>query len=159
VGWERQSRDLLSASDRNLTAAPVNLWSNSLTDSDTAIGVNSKQKLLGGKLQLTEDLSYALGRSSYNTTLGPNIAAAVGNSGAAPDINSKLIQLRLTGTYTLSKNASLRAGWLFQRLTTNDYYYNAYQYGFAPTSVIPTNQQAPTYTMNVVYIVYSYTFQ
>ncbi|MDR0479945.1 MAG: MtrB/PioB family decaheme-associated outer membrane protein [Burkholderiaceae bacterium] len=159
MSWQDQSRDLLSASDKNAMAPPVNLWYNSLTDRDTSIGVYGKQKFRGGKLQLTEDLSYGLGRSSYDTTLGANIAPAVGNSGSTPDIKSELIQFRLTGSYDLNKHSRITAGWLYQRLKSNDYYYYAYQYGFTPTSMLPTNQQAPTYTVNVLYLLYRYSFQ
>ena len=158
VSWQDRSRDLTSASDRSTTALPVNLWFNTLTDRDTAIGINGKQKLFHGKLQLTEDLSYGLGKSSYNTTLGPNIAPAVGNNGSTPDIKSELIQFRLTGAYDLNKHSRVTAGWLYQRLKANDYYYNGYQYGFAPTAMLPTNQKGPGYTVNVVYLLYRYSF-
>ena len=158
VSWQDRSRDLTSASDRNAVAPPVNLWFNTLTDRDTAIGVNGKQKLLHGKLQLTEDLSYGLGKSSYDTTLGPNITPSAGTSGSTPDIKSALIQLRLTGSYDVDKHSRITAGWLYQHLKSNDYLYNAYQYGFAATSMLPSNQREPTYTVNVLYLLYRYSF-
>ncbi len=48
---------------------------------------------------------------------------------------------------------------MYQRLKADDYYYNAYQTGFTPTTLLPTNQQAPSYSVNVVYAAYRYTFK
>jgi MtrB/PioB family decaheme-associated outer membrane protein len=156
---QNRSRDLTSASDRNLTAPPVNLWYDSLTDKSTTIGLNAKQKFHHDKLELTEDLAYGLSKSRYNTWLGPNIAPAVGNSGETPDIKSRLLQFRLTGSYNFSKSSRLTLGYLYQRLKSNDYFYNGYEYGFTPTALMPSNQQAPSYKVQAVYIVYRYSFQ
>jgi len=159
LSWQRRSRDMLSGSDRNAMSPPVNLWSNTLTDRDTAVGLYGKQKMMGGRFQLTEDISYGEGRSGYYTTLVQNIAPSTGTSGATPDITSKLLQLRLTGSYAFSKASRVTLGYMYQRLKTNDYYYYAYQYGYTPTAMLPTNQQTPHYSMNVVYLIYRYTFQ
>ncbi len=44
-------------------------------------------------------------------------------------------------------------------MKSNDYLYNAFQYGFTPSSVVPTNQVAPNYDVNVVYMAYRYSFK
>ena len=159
LGWQRRTRDMLSGSDRNAMSPPQNIWGNTLTDRDTTVGLYGKQKFMSGKLQFTEDLSWGEGRTGYNTTLVQNIAPATGNSGATPDITSRMLQVRLTGSYALSKASTLTFGYMYQRLRSNDYYYNAYQYGFTPSSMLPTNQVSPHYSINVVYLLYRYTFQ
>jgi MtrB/PioB family decaheme-associated outer membrane protein len=156
--WQRNSRTLLSASDRNLTAPPANLWSNKLTDTDFAIGMNGKQKLFHDKFELTEDLSYNFGRSSYVTGLVQNIAPATGNSGQIPDIRNKIIQFRLVGGYNLNKTSRINVGYMFQRILSNDYMYNAYADGYTPSSMMPSGLQSPSYKIHVFFVTYRHTF-
>jgi len=158
VTWQQRSLDMLAGSGRSAAAPPTALWGNGLTDNDFAIGLTGKQKFLNDKFQLTEDLSYNLGRSGYNTTLVQNIAAATGNSGQTPNVKSKIIQFRLAGSYQLSKNSRLNLGYMFQRVMSNDYSYNGYGYGFTPSSLLPSGLTSPSYTINVVYVLYHYTF-
>jgi hypothetical protein len=127
-------------------------------DRDVSFGLTGKEKFYGGRLELTEDLSYSLGKTGYQTNLVQGIAAAVGNAGPTPPLNSRIIQFRLAGAYQLDKHARLSAGWLFQRVISNDYLYNAYQYGYTPTAVMPNGLQSPSYTVNAVFVTYRYTF-
>jgi hypothetical protein len=69
------------------------------------------------------------------------------------------LQLRLSGSYAFSKASRVTLGYLYQRLKSDDPYYNAYQYGYTPTSVLATNQRTPTYRAQAVYVVYRYSFQ
>jgi MtrB/PioB family decaheme-associated outer membrane protein len=162
--WQKRTRDLLTANGRNAVAPLTTLWTNALADEDTTVGVSGKQKgLMGGKLELNEDLTYSLGKAGYSTavlyTLTGN--AAIGNLsyGDTPDIRSEMTRLRISGTYQLDKAAQVVVGYLYQHLKADDYYYNAYQTGFTPTTLLPTNQQAPNYSVNVVYAAYRYTFK
>ncbi len=159
--WQKRTRDLLTANGRS-AVPPVltTLWGNTLEDRDNSIGLYGQQKgLLGGRLQLKEDLNYNLGKTKYNTTLVQGIAAAVGNSGAPPTIQSELSQFNVTATYMLSHSSHLMFGYLYQRLKSNDYYYNAYQYGYTPATLLPSNLKAPNYSVNSVYVAYRYLFQ
>jgi MtrB/PioB family decaheme-associated outer membrane protein len=167
VSWQKRTRDLLTANGRNAVAPLPNLWTNSLSDEDNAVGIGAQQKkLLKGKLELAEDLTYSLSKSGYSTAapyLTGNPATTVPNlllgTGDTPDIKSELIQFKLAGSYQLSKPSKIVAGYMYQHLKSNDYYYNAYQYGFTPTSVLPTNQQAPSYNVNTIFAAYNYSFQ
>ena len=159
ASWQKRSRDLLTASGRNAVAPLATLWANTLTDRDNAIGLNGRQKgLLKGKFELSEDLSYGLSKSKYYTTLVQNINPAVGNAGTSPNISSELTQFSVTGRYQFDAASQLLVGYLYQRLNSNDYYYSAYQYGFTPTSLLPTNMQAPNYSVNTVFVAYRYAF-
>jgi hypothetical protein len=151
---------MLTATGRNAVAPLNTLWENYLADRDNTVGLDGKQKgLLHGKLELTEDLTYGLSKSKYYTTLVQNIAPAVGNSGTSPNILSETTQLRVVGTYELAKASHVSVGYLYQRLKSNDYLYSAYQYGFTPTAMLPTNMQAPNYSVNMVFAVYRYSFR
>jgi MtrB/PioB family decaheme-associated outer membrane protein len=159
LSWQKRTRDLLTASGRNAVAPLATLWTNDLADRDNTVGLNGKQKgLLSGKFDVAEDFNYSLAKTKYITTLGPNIPPAVGNQGETPNISNELTQFKITGAYQFDTASSLFVGYLYQRLKSNDYFYSAYQLGFTPTTLLPTNQQAPNYTVNSVFIAYRYSF-
>jgi hypothetical protein len=119
------------------------------------------------KLALSADLTYSLNKSSFDTELnysGLNTAnlscsaPQVMTCGSLPDIKSDLLQLKLVATYKIDKDRKLRAGYLFQRLNSTDYMYNNYQYGSTPATLMPTNQQAPNYSVNVVSLSYDISY-
>jgi MtrB/PioB family decaheme-associated outer membrane protein len=152
-------------------------WNNNLKDTDTTLGLALKQGgLMGGKLDLLGDLSYSWTKTSFvttfnyvplttSTTTGGAGSALVScdntaffTCGALPDITSRLLQLRLSGTYAVAKATKVRLGWTYQKLSSNDFYYNGLQTGATPTSVLPTNQVAPNYTVNVLYASFIHNF-
>jgi MtrB/PioB family decaheme-associated outer membrane protein len=156
----------------SLTAVAIpqgGTWSNSLKDTDTTLGLSLKEGgLMGGKLLLVGDMTYSLAKTAYSTALNysttttggltcadPSIYTCV----ALPDITSRMFQFKVNGTYTLDKNSKLGLGYLHRSLHSEDFYYNGLQYGFTPTSVLPTNQTAPSYSVNVVSASYMYIFQ
>lgn len=160
ASWQKRTRDLLTASGRDALQLRTTLWANTLADRDNTLGLSGKQKgFMKGKLELSEDFTYALSKSKYYTTLVQNIPAAVGNLGTSPNISSEITQFRAMGTYDFNHSSRLMLGYLYQRLKSNDYFYNAYQYGFTPTSLLPTNQQAPNYSVNTVFVAYRYSFR
>lgn len=159
ASWQKRTRNLLTASGRNAVAPLTTLWSNDLADRDNTIGVTGKQKgFLSGKLELAEDLNYSLSKSKYYTVLVQNILPAVGNIGDSPNISSELTQFKLTGTYRIDNASNVIAGYMYQRLKSSDYYYSAYQLGFTPTTLLPTYQVAPNYSVNTVFVAYRLNF-
>lgn len=143
-------------------------WTNKLKENDTTLGLGTKKSgLMSGKLELSGDLTYSLGKSSYGTQF--NYAAATTGGltcsspqfetcGNLPDIKNTMVQLKLGGKYKVDKSSSVRVGYMYQHLTSSDFYYTALQYGGTPTSMLPTNQQAPSYSVNVISASYLYTF-
>lgn len=160
ITQQDRSRDLSTSTGRNaVSIAGLTFWSNKLTDESTTFGIAGKQTgLFGGKWDLKEDLTYSSAKSHYSTTL-QTVPAAVGNSGDTPDIKSDLTQFKLTAGYHLDKASEVVMGYMHQRLKSNDYFYNAYQYGYTPTSILPTNQQDPSYSVNYVFAAYKYSFK
>ncbi len=167
---QKRQRELLNAAWSHTTAtyfAPqTQTWSNNLDNNDYTAGLNLKQGgLMGGKLNLAGDLTYSLGQSTYSTALNyaNTSCTAPSNSGYScgtlPDISSRLLQLKLTGDYALDRSSKVIMGFIYQRLDSNDYYYNAYQMGYTPTSMMPTNQQPPSYSASTVFMVYNYSFR
>ena len=163
VSVQNRQRDMLSGSTRIPLAVSTNLWTNQLKDEDNTVGISVMQKgLMAGKLALTGDLSYSLGKTGYSTQV-PYLATCGATTsltcGSTPDIKNEMLSLKITGIYQVDKASKVALGYMFQKLKSNDYYYNAYQYGYTPTGLLPTNEQAPSYSVNVVTLTYIYTFK
>ena len=166
LSWQWRTRDLLSAAGRNaVSTTGLTDWTNSLRDQSTTVGLTaSRDGLLGGKLKLAADVSYSIDTTSYNTGAGAGFTCNTGgtsgyNCGAVPDIRNEISRVKLTGNYQLDKKSSVSFGYLYERLNSNDYVYNFYQYGYTSTSVMPANLTNPSYTQNVVFVAYRYAFQ
>lgn len=65
--------------------------------------------------------------------------------------------IRTSGTYALSKSASLRMFYMFQRLMATDYAYDGMQYGTG-TNYLPSNEKAPSYGVHAAGISLIYKF-
>jgi MtrB/PioB family decaheme-associated outer membrane protein len=149
-------------------------WTNTLQDNETTVGVAAKQGgNNGSKLELSEDLTYSLGKTGYDTKFNyasDSIPGATGlpvytcasqqflTCGALPNISSKMLQFRLVGKYAVSKRTKVSFAYQYRQLKSDDYYYNGLQIGSTPTGLLPTNQQAPTYSVNVFSLGYVYDF-
>jgi Protein of unknown function (DUF3374). len=114
---------------------------------------------MGGKLEFREDLTYSLAKTKYVTILGPGIAPNLSNQGEVPNISSELKEFRFTSAYHIDRQSSVFGGYQYQKLKAVDYLYNAFQYGYNPTGMLASNQVAPNYDVNLVFIAYRYSFQ
>lgn len=147
----------------------VNQFTNVLKETSTIIGLNLKQQLTEA-WDLASDLSYSTDKSGYTTmvpyalSLTPTVAAGacgltnVLSCGSTPAIQSDTITLNVVGGYKIDKASKVKMAYTYQHLRSNDYYYNGYQYGSTPSAMMPTNQQAPSYTQHSVGVVYTYSF-
>jgi hypothetical protein len=141
-------------------------WNNELKDTDTTFGLSAKQGgLAGGRLTLSSDITYSFAKSFFDTSLNYNLLSGAPCSDPSvytcvglPDIKSTLFQFKLKGDYQVTKSSKAAVGWLYQRLKAEDFYYNGLQTGFTPTSVLPTNQSAPSYSVNVLFANWIYNF-
>ena len=178
VTKEHRSRDMtnlqtlaaITATTTKIAVPAGGTWTNTLQDDDITVGLGAKQAgLLGGKLGLAGDLTYSFGETSYGTVLNydttdSNVALRnCSNSnyltcGQLPDVQNRLIQLKLVGDYKVNKQGKVALGYIYQHFTNTDYYYNALQTGVTPTKLMPTNQDGGSYSINVVTATYTYTF-
>jgi len=78
--------------------------------------------------------------------------------GSTPDIKNETLTLKLTGIYQVDKAGKVAVGYVYQKLTSNDYYYNFYQTGYTGTGSLPTNEQAPSYSVQAISVSYIYNF-
>lgn len=86
------------------------------------------------------------------------IAAFYIPAAALPTVMVKTTTLRLNGQYAIDKRASVGMIYIHQHMTTVDWMYNGMQFGTG-TNYLPTNEQAPNYTVNVVGVFHSYRFR
>jgi hypothetical protein len=157
------------ASTTAIGVPPGATWSDRLQDTETTIGLGAKQGGMGGsKLELSEDLTYSLGKTGYGTVLNYATTTSAGgftcsspqilSCGNLPNISSKMIQFKLIGKYTLNKSSKIAVGYEYQQLKSDDYYYNGLQLGSSPATLMPTNQQPTNYSVNVFSLGYAYNF-
>jgi MtrB/PioB family decaheme-associated outer membrane protein len=163
-----QNLALITATATRLNVPANSTWSDRQKDDDTTIGLALKQNgLMDAKLDLTGDLSYSLGRTTYSTQLNYAGLTTGGltcsnpillSCGSLPTIKNDVIQLKLTGKYKVSKSGVVTVAYMYQQMRSTDYYYNGLQTGFNSNTMLPTNQQAPNYKVNVIAASYSYLF-
>ena len=167
---QRRSRDMTNLARNSLTVTTATAttigqpaiapWTNMLTDNDLTVGAGWKQSgLMAGKLDLAADYSHSLGKTNYTTVFGYSGATTGGftcssaqflTCGSLPDVRSAFNRLKLTGTYHLDKSTRAMLTYVDQRLSSDDYLYNAYQYGYTAATVLPTNQQTGSYNVRAL---------
>jgi hypothetical protein len=163
----------VQARNNNAKIDPCLNWSVDMKDIINTLGLSVKDKsLMAGRLSLAGDVLYTYSKSD-NSGFGGNYvtnpwAGVAGNptSGIAsyfipavgtPTSVAKVIEFRLSGRYFLDKFQSLRAGYLYQRMKSNDYAYDAMQFG-GLAGVLPSNEQAFNYNVHVFGVGYTRSF-
>lgn len=173
VAQDYRDRYLRSHTDNATTLATGTTkydWGNKMKDQSITYGLGFKQGgLMHGRLDLKGDLTVSDSKSNYSTdflawfagtTTATSCTAATSMTcGATPDISNKLTQFKLTGSYKLDKHSKVAIGYLHQKLSSTDYFYNGYQYLYTATGTLPTNQQSGSYSVNVIAASYNYSFR
>jgi MtrB/PioB family decaheme-associated outer membrane protein len=148
-------------------------WTADNRDRVTTLGLAATKKgLAGGKLDLNGGFSLSDARST-NVTNGGNyannplaVAGAPAGTVAAfyiaatplPDVTTKTVELRAGARYRLDEKRSVRVGYLYQHMRASDWAYDGLQTG-GLAGVLPTFEQAPTYTVHTVSVAYLYSFR
>jgi len=154
--------------------APTNIWQNSLSDQSLTLGYSMTQKgMMKGKLDVKGDVSLSIAQSQYDVALNPGYSSGSGativtpatcananimSCGALPVIYYNTLDLTLKAKYQIDNRSRLVLGYQYQQLLSSDYVLNTYQYGYTPTTAMPTNQQSPNYAVTVVTAAYVYNF-
>jgi hypothetical protein len=168
--WQNGLRNLSSGFTGNGTAAytpsqiatPMNIWTNQLQDNSNTVGLLTRRGgLFNNKLELIGDLSYALDTTGYLTQTPYNPACGSSTAlscGSLSPISNEIISLKLTGNYKVLKNGKISLTYMYQKLNSNDYFYNGQQFANTPTSLMPTGLQMQSYAVNVVALSYNHSF-
>jgi MtrB/PioB family decaheme-associated outer membrane protein len=159
--------------NENAKIDPCLNWNTDMRDKVDTLGGGVRYKgAMAGRLDLGGDLVFTKARTNNAMTGGTyanNPAAVAGQpavvpavifipAGNLPTVKTNTIELKLTGQYAIDSKSAVRLLYWFQRLRSSDYAYDGMQFGTI-TSVIPTNEQASNYNVNVVGISYVYRWQ
>ncbi len=160
--------------NQNAKIDPCLQWSTDMRDKVDTLGVTLTQKrLMAGKLDLKGDLVFSRARTDIGVTGGsyiqnPALIAAGGQAAlvafyyipasALPTVTTNIVELKLNGKYQIDKTAAVRLGYTYTRLKAVDWAYDGMQFGTG-TNYLPTNEQAPNYTVHTIGAAYIYSFK
>ncbi len=166
----------VGAKNTNAKIDPCLNWSKNSRDKIDTVGFVIRMKnLLSGKLELTGEAMYSRARTDTAANGGGYVNNPYALAAPAPPLPAGIpavffipasnyptlrddeITLRPSVTYALTKSASLRVFYMFQRLTETDWAYAGVQFGTV-TNLLPTNEKAPTYLVHAAGISLVYTF-
>ena len=161
-------RDMTNVGAIDAAFAPTMTWQNRLHERDFTAGFGFRiGGLQGDRLTINGELTYSLGRTDYGTDgtyIGtppatPCTAATVLTCGDLPTIRNEMTQFRLAGAYRVDRAHTVSVGYAFQDLKSSDFMYNGYQFGFTPTSLLPTNEQAAHYRVHTLFATLTFAFR
>jgi hypothetical protein len=160
-------RDMRLDTSTNITdAATTTVYGNTLKNQDRTVGLSATQTgYFDGKWAFNERLTYSNSTSGYSrsTIAGAalSLTGNLGNSDTVPEIKYETMQLRLGAVYTLTKEDRVLFNYAYQKLRSNDYYFNLYANVSAvgTNATMPTFQQSPTYQTQMLAVVYSHSFR
>lgn len=152
---------------------PCRQWTETQGDKIHTVGVGARYHgLLAGRLALTGELAYSKAKTPIavmgGTYYGTGVPSSpTGNVFVAAesfsDITSEFTQLRLTGTYALDKRSAVRLLYMYGRLKSSDWAYDAYANSIlgvlAVQNYVGPGMTSPNYNVNVVGVSYIYRFR
>lgn len=148
-------------------------WTESQSDRVHTFGVGAKAaKLMNGKLDLSFDMAYSRTRTPIEVSGGAYFGNGATAAGATnniwlaaqsfPDITSNIIDLRLGAVYKIDKASSVRVNYLYRRLRSADWQYDAYTNSAQGVLAVPTfagtGMTSPNYSVQAIGVSYVYTF-
>ncbi len=146
-------------------------WFSTMTDSVNTIGFGLRGR--SGKLdaalnlsssQAKTDNAFSGGNWANNLLALPGappttVAAFFVPASATPRVSTSTIELRLNASYAVAKGQSVRVAYTYMHMKSNDWVYEGMQMGSGtPSGVLPTNEQAFNYTVNVIGVWYTFGF-
>lgn len=139
-------------------------WSFDQGDNVWTAGLGAKsRRLLGGRLTLTADLTYARARTRvaftggtyYSNGVSQNVYVPAEN---LPPITSTMTDLRLAAMYAVNDRSALKLAWQHRRLRSTDPLYDLFGIT-AVQAFIGPGIAAPRYDVNAVGITWIHTFR
>jgi hypothetical protein len=140
-----------------------------ITDNVDTEGLGLKYKgFLDGKLDINGDFLYSFARTLIGVRGGQYVQSPTGTTtnglfyfipaSNVPTVKTQTFQFKLDAKYVINKPSALHLSYLYQRMLSNDYVYTGMQPAGTPQGVVPTYEQAPTYSTHVVGLSYIYNF-
>jgi len=149
-------------------------WSTDMRDKNSTLGLTVRHKgLMAGKLDLKGDVVYTRAKTDIGVNGGsyvqnPLLTSTAGQTAAVafyyipaaalPTVTTNTLEVRIGGRYEIDKASAVRVGYTYSRLKAVDWAYNGMQFGTG-TNYLPTNEQAPNFTVHVIGAAYAYSFK
>lgn len=140
-------------------------WFSNQSDNVDTVGVSFKRKgFLDGKLDINGDFVYSFARTLVAVSGGNYVLPAGGTTyyyepaANMPTVKTQTFQFKLDAKYTINKPSAIHLSYMYQRMLSNDYVYTGTQLAGSPTGVMPTLEQAPSYSINVIGLSYIFKF-
>ena len=166
----------VAAKNANAKIDPCLNWSKNDRDKIDTVGfVIRRKNLISGKLELTGEAMFTRARTDTAVNGGSYVNNPLALAAPAPPLpagtpavffipasdyptlRNDEVTVRPSATYALSKSASLRAFYMFQRLMATDWAYAGMQFGTG-TNYLPTNEKSPSYGVHAAGFSVIYTF-
>lgn len=152
---------------------PCRQWTQTQGDKIHTVGASARYRgLMAGRLDVTADVAYSQARTPISVTGGAYFGTGVPNSATGnqfipaesfSDITTRFTQLRLSGTYTIDKKSMVRVQYIYGRLKSSDWAYDAYAYSLlgvlAVQNYLGPAMTSPSYDVNVIGVSYIYRFR
>jgi MtrB/PioB family decaheme-associated outer membrane protein len=163
----------IASRNLNNKTDPCNNWSADLHDQIDTLGLAFRYKgMMGGKLQLTGDISVtravtdtAFGGGNYVNNPLAVTGAPAGTVAAfyipavpLPTVTTKTFDLHLVADYALDKMSTVRVGYLYSYLFSQDWAFDAMQAG-GLTQMVPSYEQSAQYSVHAAAVTYVYRFR
>ena len=161
----------LQQRNNNNKLDPCLNWSSDMLDKVQTLGFGLRKK--ASALDLTGNLILTRARSDNNVSGGNWANNILDGPGAAPTIiaawfisatplptvTTDMAEVRLNGKYTIDKRQSVRVAYSYLRMKSYDWVYDGMQIGAGTIAgVLPTNETAFNYSVNVVGVSYILSF-
>jgi len=161
---------------KNLNAKtdPCNKWSVDMQDRVNTLGFSVlKKNLMSGKLDVSSVLTFTRATTDNNVHGGsyvqnPLLTATTGQgavtaffylaASALPTVTTNTIDLKINGKYKLDKASALHVGYSYSYMQNVDFAYNAMQMAASNGNVLPSNETAPNYVVQVIGASYIHNF-
>jgi MtrB/PioB family decaheme-associated outer membrane protein len=163
----------IATRNANFKTDPCNNWTADLHDQIDTLGLAFSAKgLLAGKLQLNGDVSVThavtdtvFGGGNYvNNPLAvgsapvSTIAAFYIPATSLPKVTTKTFDLHLTANYAVDKMRTVRVGYLYSYLYSQDWAYEGMQAG-GLTQMLPSYEQNANYAVHAIAVSYVLRFR
>lgn len=153
----------------------LNFFKNNRDKIDTVGLTLQRKNLLSGKLELANEITYTRGRTNTGVTGGSYVNNPLALAAPAPPLpagtpavffipatdyptlRNDEFSIRPSATFAISKSASVKGYYWFQRLMATDWAYFGMQFGTG-TNYLPDLETAPSYSVHVAGVSLTYTF-
>jgi len=143
--------------DRTMAPPGWDFWTTDTEDEINTFGTGIEWNVIENKFDLKLDFTYSSANTSYDQWSGPGLSAS--NSAVVPltDVTTKLLDLTLTGDYTIKENMTARFKYMYERMDTEDFSLDDVDPDTL-SNIILMGQDSPNYNAHVIGLSFIYKY-